>query len=86
VTTTQTILAFVGTLAGLGYAALGAIAERHVLPTEGGSRHDKLFQWSLWWWVERQRYTPAGRRLCDVGGVLFALASSCWVFWYLQGA
>ncbi len=74
----QTLLGVLGAVAGLIYASLGIIALRH-LPD--ATEVDKTVGWTLWWFVERRRYTPAGQRLCTYGAITAMAATGCWLAW-----
>lgn len=56
----QIALAVIGSLAGIAYAGLGVAALKH-LPNADSS--DRVFDWSLWWFVEPSRYTAQGQAL-----------------------
>jgi hypothetical protein len=70
------LLALLGTAAGIVYALLGVVALQH-LPR--ATETDKSVGWSLWWVLERGRYTPEGQRLCTYGAVTGAVAVGCWL-------
>jgi len=72
------LFAGLGTVAGLIYAALGVLALKH-LPN--ATESDKTVGWSLWWFAERSRYTPAGQRLCNFGAVAAAVSVIAWLAW-----
>jgi hypothetical protein len=71
-----TALAVAGTLFGLAYSVLGIMALKHL---NGASEADRVVGWSLWWFTDGNRYSPAGKRLCRLGGITFACAAACWV-------
>ena len=58
------ILALVGTGAGLAWALLGITALKY-LP--GANEHDRVAGWTLWWFIQEDRYTTHGKRLCQYG-------------------
>jgi len=74
----QTLFAIFGIGAGIIYAALGIAALRR-LPN--ATEIDKTAGWSLWWFLERSRYSPEGQRLCSYGAISAAVAVACWVSW-----
>ena len=74
-----TLLAVVGTICGIAYSALGIMALKHL---SNASEADRVAGWTLWWFAESSRYSPAGRRLCKIGGVVFAFGVACWIGWY----
>ncbi len=77
------LLAVCGSMLGLLYAGLGfAAAAQLVNPTPG----DKTYGWSLWWFLERSRYTESGQRLCTLGAVTFVAAAGCWLLWGVMRA
>jgi hypothetical protein len=78
-TSPQTALAFIGTLAGLVYAALGIAALKY---RTGADATDRAVGWSLWWFAERAQYSARGQALCRHGAVAFAVGVVCWVAWF----
>lgn len=81
--TTQALLAVLGTLAGLVYVSLGIAALKHVKDQLDVSDVDRVAGWSLWWWIERQKYNQRGQQLCLVGGVAFGIGVISWVLWFV---
>ena len=75
----QMLLALIGTVAGVIYAILGITAIKHI--KDGPTSTDKAVGWSLWWWIERQRYDSRGQKICSIGGVVFAIGVASWVLW-----
>jgi hypothetical protein len=71
-----------GIACGLLYAGLGIAALRH-LPNPGEG--DRVYGWTLWWFLQKGRYTPAGQRLCRFGGVTFAVGALAWLAWFIWG-
>ena len=57
--------------AGVYYSALGVAALEH-LPQ--ATEQDRVVGWSLWWFLESDRYDDTGKRLCKRGGAIFAMA------------
>jgi hypothetical protein len=57
--------------AGIYCCALGIAALKH-LPDS--TEVDRVVGWSLWWFLESDRYDDTGRRLCKRGGTVFAMA------------
>lgn len=58
------------------HSGLGIAATKQLLkPSEG----DRVYGWTLWWFLDRNRYNEAGQRLCLVGGVVFVAAVASWV-------
>lgn len=57
--------------AGLYYCALGLAAIKH-LPS--ATEQDRVVGWTLWWFLESDRYDEQGKNLCRRGANVFALA------------
>lgn len=57
--------------AGLYYCALGIAALKH-LPN--ATEQDRVVGWTLWWFLESDRYDEGGKQLCRRGGTVFAIA------------
>ena len=68
-------LAALGSAAGVVYAILGIVVWKH-LPES--TQTDRTVGWTLWWFLEARRYTNEGRKLCGVGGIMFALGVASW--------
>ena len=60
-------------LAGLYYCVLGTRALKHLLDA---TEQDRFIGWALWWFLETARYNEEGRRLCRLGGAVFAIVWS----------
>jgi hypothetical protein len=69
-------LGVIGTLAGLAWAGLGISALRYM---ENADEHDRVYGWTLWWFVSEQRYSEPGRRLCQFGWAAFAIGLASWL-------
>jgi hypothetical protein len=57
-------------VAGAYYCALGVSALRH-LPE--ATEVDRVVGWTLWWFLEQDRYDDTGKQLCRRGSTVFAL-------------
>lgn len=77
------VLAVLGTIAGLVYAGLGVSARKYVKDQSRLSEVDRVAGWSLWWWIERRKYNPAGQRLCLAGAIAFTIGIVSWVLWFI---
>jgi hypothetical protein len=78
----QMLLAVVGGLAGLAYAILGITAARHRKDAATASEVDRTINWSLWWFIEKDRYDAHGQRLCSLGAVTAVICAAAWVLRY----
>lgn len=78
------LLLMIGTCAGLAYAILGIVAERHRKDAAASSDVNRYINWSLWWFIERDQYDTRGRRLCSAGAVIAMVCVAAWVLWFLQ--
>jgi len=58
-------------VAGVYYSVLGILALKH-LPDS--TEQDRVVGWTLWWFLESDRYDEAGKQICRRGGTVFALA------------
>ena len=65
------ILVAASIVAGVYYSVLGILALKH-LPDF--TKQDRFVGWTLWWFVEVDRYDEAGKHLCRCGGTIFVLA------------
>ncbi len=81
--TAPILFAVLGSVAGLLYTALGLFALRHLA---GATDADRTVGWSLWWFSERERYSPRGQRLCTLGAVAFAVGALSWASWAIVRA
>lgn len=70
------VLALVGTVAGLVYSFLGILALKYLPDAD---ETDRVAGWTLWWWLDGERYDPEGQRLCKLGGWVFGVGAGCWV-------
>ena len=70
-------LAFLGSILGLVYAAMGVVALKYL---RSATETDRVVGWSLWWWTEASRYSEAGQNLCRRGAWMFGAAALFWVF------
>ena len=57
-------------VSGIYCCALGIAALRH-LPT--AKEMDRVIGWTLWWFLEWERYDDEGKRLCNRGGWAFII-------------
>ena len=57
--------------AGLYYCALGIAALKHL---SNANTQDRLIGWTLWWFMEPDRYDDIGKRICRRGAFVFAIA------------
>jgi hypothetical protein len=83
-TDVQMLLAVIGALAGIAYAILGVTATRHRKDSATMSEVDRTINWSLWWFIEKDRYDARGQRLCNLGAVAAAICAAAWLFWYIS--
>lgn len=70
------VLASVGTVAGLAYSILGILALKHLPDAD---ETDRVAGWTLWWWLDGERYDPEGQRLCKLGGWVLGVGAVCWL-------
>jgi hypothetical protein len=77
------VLALLGIVAGLVYVGLGVSALKYVKDQSRLSEVDRVAGWSLWWWIEKEKYNPVGQRLCLAGAVTFAIGIVSWVLWFV---
>lgn len=68
-------LGLLGSVCGVAYAVLGIFALKHLPDAD---ELDRTVGWTLWWWLERNRCSPEGKKLCNVGAVLMVLAMFFW--------
>jgi hypothetical protein len=73
------ILAFVGTVAGLAWAFLGVSALKYLPDSD---EHDRVYGWTLWWFVREERYAAHGKRLCRYGWLSFGVGLAAWLGWF----
>ena len=70
----------IGMLCGLIYAILGIVTIKFL-------RHptyfDKYFGWSLWWVLDRAKYTEKGKKYCTTGAIFAFLGGASWVVYFL---
>lgn len=58
-------------MTGLYYAFLGLVALKHLrIATES----EKSVGWTLWWFLEADRYDEVGKKICRRGSIVFAVA------------
>lgn len=69
-------LGIVGTLAGIWSCVLGIQALKH-LPD--AAEIDRVAAWSALWWLDQERYTDEGRRLCSKGFMAFIVGGASWL-------
>jgi len=72
-------LAFIGTGAGLCWAYLGITALKYLPDAD---EHDRVYGWTLWWFMEEARYTEPGKQLCHYGWLSFAVSLGAWLGWF----
>ncbi len=83
VSTLSLVLLLLGSIAGFAWAILGICALKY-LPS--ASEHDRVYGWSLWWFVGESRYVGRGKHLCQLGWLAFIVALASWLGWALLGS
>jgi len=58
-------------MAGLYYAYLGLVALKHL---RDATDIEKTVGWTLWWFLEVDRYDEVGKKICRRGSTVFVLA------------
>lgn len=74
-------LGLLGSICGIAYAVLGIFALKHLPDAD---ELDRTVGWTLWWWLDRNRYSPAGKKLCNLGAVLMVLAMFFWTLFLMR--
>ena len=69
------VLGLLGTLAGIWSCVLGVHALKYLPKT---TEADRIAVWSLYWWLDHERYTEEGRRLCSKGCWAFIIGALSW--------
>ena len=77
----QTVLIIFGVICGLAYAFLGIAVTKHMShPTY----FDKYIGWSLWWFLERERYSEKGKKYCDIGMMLAVAGTASCILYFVN--
>ncbi len=75
------IIFTIGLVCGFGYVFLGIIAVKHMnKPTY----FDRYIGWSLWWFLERDKYNSVGKKYCSIGMMLAAIGGISWILYFVK--
>lgn len=75
----QVLLGIGGSMAGIAWAVLGIRALSHL---KDADEDDRTYGWTLWWFLNKHRYTEAGQELCNRGQLAAVIGSVCWLAFY----
>lgn len=76
----HSVFIVVGIACGLAYAALGITAIKHMPYPK---YFDKYVGWSLWWFLERDKYGDGGKKYCTIGTIVAFAGWASWVLCFM---
>lgn len=74
------VFIIIGIVCGLAYAALGIAAAKYM---HHSTYIDKYVGWSLWWFLEREKYSDRGKKYCTIGAIFAFSGGTSWVLYFV---
>ena len=68
-----------GIFSGIVYSILGILAVRYI---DNPKYTEKYINWSLWWCLDRNRYSERGKIYCNIGFFIALIGIFSWVIFY----